>query len=89
MSGGGQDDLRDVAAAVRLVVGEVGPRRRRRRRRVVVAAMRPGDAEAEREIPLLRDRPAVDGRPAAYVCENFSCRLPVTEPAELETALDG
>jgi uncharacterized protein YyaL (SSP411 family) len=54
---------------------------------VVIAGMRPGDEEAQAQIPLLRDRSAVDGRAAAYVCENFACKLPVTEPEELEKAL--
>ena len=31
----------------------------------------------------------VDGRTAAYVCENYSCRLPVTTAEELAVALDG
>jgi uncharacterized protein YyaL (SSP411 family) len=30
-------------------------------------------------VPLLADRVAVDGRPTAYVCRGFVCRLPVTD----------
>jgi uncharacterized protein len=40
------------------------------------------------ELPaLMHERHAVDGRPAAYVCENFTCRAPVTEPDQLAAAL--
>ena len=38
-------------------------------------------------VPLLADRGPVDGRAAAYVCENFACQRPVTEPEELEALL--
>ena len=38
-------------------------------------------------IPLLAGRGLVDGQPAAYVCRDFTCRLPVTGPAELRAAL--
>ncbi len=40
------------------------------------------------EMPaLLASRTKVDGAAAAYVCENFGCRLPVTDPAALEGEL--
>jgi len=34
-------------------------------------------------IPLLEGRTAIDGRPTAYVCRQFACRLPVTDPEAL------
>jgi hypothetical protein len=36
---------------------------------------------------FLRTVSTVDGSAAAYVCENFACRLPVTDPGELRKAL--
>ena len=50
---------------------------------VVVAVAAPDDAAAVSEVALLRDRPLVDGRPTAYVCRRFACRLPVTTPEDL------
>ena len=38
--------------------------------------------------PLLADRPLVDGRPTAYVCQHFACRQPVTDPEALVAQLD-
>ncbi|MDQ1432016.1 MAG: uncharacterized protein QOF40_2618, partial [Actinomycetota bacterium] len=38
--------------------------------------------------PLLADRPTVDGRATAYVCERYACQLPVTEPDALRAQLD-
>jgi len=38
-------------------------------------------------VPLLADRPLVDGGAAAYVCRGFVCDLPVTTPEQLTAAL--
>ena len=61
--------------------------RRRLHPTIVLAGMRPEDSEAETAIPLLRGRTPEDGKPTAYVCENFTCNLPVTEPVALERQL--
>ena len=53
----------------------------------VLAAAGPEDAVALGAIGLLADRVAIDGRATAYVCEGFTCRLPVTDPAELAAQL--
>ena len=45
---------------------------------LVVAVGPPGS-----DVPLLRDRPLVDDRPAAYVCRQFTCEAPVTTPEAL------
>ncbi|HUQ43643.1 MAG TPA: thioredoxin domain-containing protein [Candidatus Limnocylindria bacterium] len=51
-----------------------------------VVALGPGGGGAQ-AIPLLADRSALKGRPTAYVCRNFACRLPVTDPDALREQL--
>jgi uncharacterized protein len=61
--------------------------------RAVRAAFRPhvvlagGDGDDAAGVPLLEGRTTLDGRAAAYVCERFTCRRPVSEPAELQALL--
>ena len=38
--------------------------------------------------PLLEQRVMQEGRPTAYVCENYACQLPVTEASALAAQLD-
>ena len=35
------------------------------------------------DVPLVRDRPAIDGQATAYVCRGFVCDRPTTDPALL------
>jgi uncharacterized protein YyaL (SSP411 family) len=41
------------------------------------------------EVPLLQGKHLVDGRPAVYVCENFACQAPITQPSDLVSAPRG
>jgi hypothetical protein len=54
-----------------------------------IAVGDPADPAAAQAAPLLADRPLVGGAPAAYVCRDFACGAPVTDPAEFAAALTG
>jgi uncharacterized protein YyaL (SSP411 family) len=53
----------------------------------VVALATPHNHPAGELIPLLRERPLIDGKATAYVCEHFSCRQPVTTAEALRQEL--
>ncbi len=67
----------DTHALLRVVRGAYRPNQ-------VVAVGRPTEASS---IPLLTGRTPMDGHATAFVCENFACRLPVTDPDALEAQL--
>ncbi len=56
--------------------------------RVVAGAS--GEAEATASgLPLLAGKSMMGGKPTAYVCENYACQLPVTNPDALADQLTG
>jgi uncharacterized protein len=55
--------------------------------RAVVGAVE-GDRETAAGIPLLEGRGTLDGRVTGYVCRNYACQLPTTEPGVLGSQLD-
>jgi uncharacterized protein len=55
--------------------------------RAVVGAVE-GDRKTAAGIPLLEGRGTLDGRVTGYVCRNYACQLPTTEPGVLGSELD-
>jgi uncharacterized protein YyaL (SSP411 family) len=59
---------------------------------VVRGAYRPhvvlaGGVSDDGAVPLLAGRSPIDGAAAAYVCEGFICKAPVTDPGALAAQL--
>jgi hypothetical protein len=75
-----------AAEDTRALVAEVTVRRFLPNHVLAVAA--PGDAEAAESVALLLERPPLQGRPTAFVCERFTCRLPVANPEALAAQLE-
>ena len=54
----------------------------------VVVAVPPEQVFDWDDLPVLDGRMMVNGLPTAFVCENFVCKLPVTDPEALDAQLD-
>jgi uncharacterized protein YyaL (SSP411 family) len=55
----------------------------------VLVVTRPDQVEGlSQRVPLLVGRTQIDGAATAYVCENYACQLPVTEPEALLNLLE-
>ncbi|HEX3617011.1 MAG TPA: thioredoxin domain-containing protein [Solirubrobacteraceae bacterium] len=68
-------------------VGPLADTLRTRYRPHLVLAGTNADSSDGTAVALLRGRTLVDGQQAAYVCERFACKLPVTGIAALEALL--
>ncbi len=53
----------------------------------ILANSETGDPSGSHTLPLLRNKTLIDGKPAAYVCRNYACNLPVTTPKSLTPQL--
>jgi uncharacterized protein YyaL (SSP411 family) len=78
----GDRDKQDTHALLREVWGRYLPNK-------IVALAAEGDTRASEVVPLLRERPMIDGRATAYVCEHYTCLAPTNSPAELARQLSG
>ncbi|MBI1846154.1 MAG: thioredoxin domain-containing protein [Candidatus Rokubacteria bacterium] len=54
----------------------------------VAAGARAGDTAQAVGLPLLEGREVVEGKATAFVCRNYACELPATDPATLARQLD-
>jgi hypothetical protein len=54
---------------------------------VLLAEGGDGQSYLEEKLEAVRGMKAVDGKAAAYVCENFTCKAPVTDPKALADLL--
>ncbi len=53
----------------------------------VVALLDPGSKGPDSKLPLLEGKTLVGGKSAVYICQNYACKAPVTDPLQLDTAL--
>jgi uncharacterized protein len=55
----------------------------------IVVVADPNDRTLTAALPLLKGKGLVGGEPAAYVCQNYSCKAPVTTSSDLDQLLAG
>jgi len=76
----GDPDAPDTGALLRVVYSTYLPNK-------VVAGRPESDEKAAQFVPLLAERPTRDGKATAYVCVNYACQSPTTDPTELREQL--
>lgn len=76
----GEPESPDTLALLQTIWGNYLPNK------IVAVANEPADEPSDL-VPLLRDRTQISGKAAAYVCENYTCQSPVTDPAALLSQL--
>jgi uncharacterized protein YyaL (SSP411 family)/aryl-alcohol dehydrogenase-like predicted oxidoreductase len=77
----GRRGAADLEALQRAVAEHYLPNR-------IAAVFEPGVDVGAAELPLLRGKELVDGVAALYVCRDFACRAPITDPAAVAAELE-
>jgi uncharacterized protein YyaL (SSP411 family) len=80
----GKRDSADAREFLELIHGRFIPNK-------VLAQVEPGAPESnavEERIPLLRHKGTVSGKTTVYLCEDYQCKRPITDPAALIKMLD-
>jgi uncharacterized protein YyaL (SSP411 family)/aryl-alcohol dehydrogenase-like predicted oxidoreductase len=77
----GKKGAADLRALQRAVAEHYLPNR-------IVAVCDPDADDGSAELPLLRGKQLVNGKAALYVCRDFACRAPVTDPAAVAAELE-
>ena len=78
----GPSDDPATTALLKTVTGAFRPNK-------VLVGADDADAAAGYSLPLLEARGMIDGKPTAYVCQNYGCQLPVTTTEEFSVQLEG
>lgn len=76
----GDPQLENVRAFLETINGTYLPNK-------VIAQGTPPEIAEKGSIELLNHRSSIDGKPSVYVCRNFVCDAPVTDPSRLEGLL--
>ena len=72
----GDPAAQDTQALLASINGQYAPD-------TVLAVGHPEDVAAANDVPLLKERQQLDGRATAYVCRQFVCKQPTTDPGKL------
>jgi uncharacterized protein YyaL (SSP411 family) len=79
----GRKDASDTQALLRALRRSFTPNKI-----VIFRPEGPGQPDIETIAPFVQSHDCIDGRATAYVCSNFTCRLPATDPEQMMALLN-
>ena len=54
----------------------------------VIAILEPDHMQKNQDLPLLKGKKLIKGKPAVYICQDYFCKAPITDPEELAASLE-